>query len=701
MGLFERMSRAREEKRQQKKKRGLSDGTSGPLRVSVLLEYPPPGPGPEEVGLRDGHARMSANLRLAATGSTARTLWADALCINQDDPSEKSVQIQLMGEIYRKARRVITYIGDGDSYTQSAIAMAKKMMEWAQPRAPTFSPADTNQSYLNLCSHLGIESIESVIECHPNPSVRSIQGMLDASWSMRVWILQESLLNDNVIMMCGRHEMPWTMLDELGALITQEKLPYVLKYNNIANTDKDAGSARTIRRMASLRGVFKSMALLDIINSTHHMLCFDPRDKIYGLYGVLNARNEAQHCAKIEMEVSYQKSVADVYTETAIFLLSQPSGLGLFTSIGVEPNIQGLPSWVPDWSETLSKVFFLSRQQAYFASGRTQLVLSIDKQLKRITLSGARIDRVTHVTGEIVGTILNPDPGLDNFTLPFGFFIEFLGRENDVDSLVWKVKIDKAGPFALKVFYFRHWNFLRRNQGGDLTRPLASPQLYVDYFDPFNCECRAYGRFKEEKREDLAVRALGYLLLSPQQEIDLAVRVMGRSTPPPSANAATLDGDNFWGRHEQHRGLPVRAIVKHLVAGNLKAREPAQAADMWADLQALHSLGIFVNDTHGGNYLNGKLVDLSRSWTMYHPALDQIGARTLRSLMLDELQKLLDYYYDGADASTVIPQDLEAFCSGHLDRYTNFPKAFDWLKWEKNTDAAKAYVEGLFERGTH
>lgn len=176
---------------------------------------------------------------------------------------------------------------------------------------------------------------------------------------------------------------------------------------------------------------------------------------------------------------------------------------------------------------------------------------------------------------------------------------------------------------------------------------------------------------------------------------------MGRSTPPPSANASTLDGDNFWGRHEQHRGLPVRAIVKDLVASNLKAPDPAQAADMWADLQALHSLGIFVNDTHGGNYLNGKLVDFSRSWTMYHPALDQIGARELRDLMQDELQQLLDYYYDGANDSTVIPQDLEAFCSGDLDRYTNFPKAFNWLKREKNTDAAKAYVEGLFERGTH
>ncbi|KAK4147595.1 kinetochore Sim4 complex subunit FTA2-domain-containing protein [Dichotomopilus funicola] len=253
-------------------------------------------------------------------------------------------------------------------------------------------------------------------------------------------------------------------------------------------------------------------------------------------------------------------------------------------------------------------------------------------------------------------------------------FIQFLGRENDVDSLVWKVKINKAGPFVLKVFYFWHWDFLRRNQGGDLTRRLASPQLYVDYFDPFNCECRAYGRLKQEKREDLAVRALGYLLFNPQQEIDLAQKVEGRSTPPPSANATTMDGD-FWGWQEQHRGLPVRAIVKDLVAS--KAPDPAQDAGLWLDLQALHSLGIFVKDTHGGNYLNGKLVDFSRSWTMYHPALDQIDAYTLRSLMLDELQHLLDYYCDGANDST----------------------AYNWLKWETNADAAKAYVEQeLFER---
>jgi hypothetical protein len=123
---------------------------------------------------------------------------------------------------------------------------------------------------------------------------------------------------------------------------------------------------------------------------------------------------------------------------------------------------------------------------------------------------------------------------------------------------------------------------------------------------------------------------------------------------------------------------------------------------MWADLQALHSLGIFVGDPHGGNYVGGKLVDFSRSWTMYHPAMVQIHDSTLQGLMLDELQHLLDHYYclkNSLSRTIAIPQDLEAFCSGHIAKYKNLPGAYNWLKWEENADAAKAYVEErLFER---
>ena len=177
----------------------------------------------------------------------------------------------------------------------------------------------------------------------------------------------------------------------------------------------------------------------------------------------------------------------------------------------------------------------------------------------------------------------------------------------------------------------------------------------------------------------------------------------GDPAPPPSpADAHNLDGVNFWGRHEQHRGLPVRALVKDLAAGIDPS--PAQTQRIWLDLQALHSLGIFVMDTHLGNYMGGKLVDFSRAWTTYHPALDEIYVHIFKGLLLDELQSLLDYYFELSNTSgrsIAVPQDLEALCSGHLDRYQNFPTAYDWLKWERDAGAAAAYVEErVFKRAS-
>ena len=40
--------------------------------------------------------------------------WADGICINQDDIDERNQQVTLMGDIYRNAHRVITYISEGN-----------------------------------------------------------------------------------------------------------------------------------------------------------------------------------------------------------------------------------------------------------------------------------------------------------------------------------------------------------------------------------------------------------------------------------------------------------------------------------------------------------------------------------------------------------------------------------------------------------
>jgi hypothetical protein len=48
-----------------------------------------------------------------------RTLWIDALCINQDDLEEKGNQVARMGRVYREASQVIVWLGEDEVYPRT------------------------------------------------------------------------------------------------------------------------------------------------------------------------------------------------------------------------------------------------------------------------------------------------------------------------------------------------------------------------------------------------------------------------------------------------------------------------------------------------------------------------------------------------------------------------------------------------------
>jgi hypothetical protein len=51
----------------------------------------------------------------------SRTIWVDAICINQTDEKEKERQIPLMVEIYSKASRVIVWLGEAEHDSDQAL----------------------------------------------------------------------------------------------------------------------------------------------------------------------------------------------------------------------------------------------------------------------------------------------------------------------------------------------------------------------------------------------------------------------------------------------------------------------------------------------------------------------------------------------------------------------------------------------------
>jgi hypothetical protein len=59
--------------------------------------------------------RVTVNLEAALRRLRAAevyTIWADALCINQTDTKEKSLQVPRIGTIFRKASEVAIWLGD-------------------------------------------------------------------------------------------------------------------------------------------------------------------------------------------------------------------------------------------------------------------------------------------------------------------------------------------------------------------------------------------------------------------------------------------------------------------------------------------------------------------------------------------------------------------------------------------------------------
>ena len=59
----------------------------------------------------------------------------DAICINQYDPDEKSVQVQRMQDIYRNAKQVLVWIGKEKDHTGLAFEQIQRLLACHDPDA--------------------------------------------------------------------------------------------------------------------------------------------------------------------------------------------------------------------------------------------------------------------------------------------------------------------------------------------------------------------------------------------------------------------------------------------------------------------------------------------------------------------------------------------------------------------------------------
>jgi hypothetical protein len=320
------------------------------------------------------HGAYNAIVRRASFFRT-RWLWLDAVCINQDDESEKYRQLPMMRDIYCFASRVVVWLGDAPSSSEAILAVLSLFYTAQKHKGPElyaqYLPLNSRQNWLGLVE------------------------LLNHQWFHRSWIIQEVTVPSKVHVVYGGHYVSFDVLisvmslffelDMASLLLTPSHGRHVLQ--NIALGIRNARMIWQIRSTILKRGPLPWSQLL---SDCMDFQATKPEDKIFSLQ---NLTTELLPPSLLP-DPEQPKSPRDVYVETARSLLRWRYVRDILPFAGVGwryrpskllPNHpshpqqespldgqeeQDLPSWVPDWSATMSRQLLSARDDAspYLAS---------------------------------------------------------------------------------------------------------------------------------------------------------------------------------------------------------------------------------------------------------------------------------------------------------------------------------------------
>ncbi|KAH7134040.1 kinetochore Sim4 complex subunit FTA2-domain-containing protein [Dactylonectria macrodidyma] len=197
-------------------------------------------------------------------------------------------------------------------------------------------------------------------------------------------------------------------------------------------------------------------------------------------------------------------------------------------------------------------------------------------------------------------------------------FLEYLGE--GLHSHVVKVKVH-GQIYALKLFKFCPDDDWMGPSGRNDSEDLLTMAAFSSFSEPFNAECRAYGRLEEAGHTELAIQCFGYVLLDEEHErillsqwevLDIEYKLVG-----------FLDmRARFKGKTKSGQPAPIRGILKEFGQQNEDLRQ-GTARKILRDIVKLQQLGIIRLDVGHRQLINGKIADFSTVITTPHYLTNQ------------------------------------------------------------------------------
>lgn len=222
-------------------------------------------------------------------------IWIDAICINQIDTVELSLQVKQMAEVYSNSSKLIIWLGKPKASNQQIIS------RWSNAELKTFSmPGD----------------------------------ILDSPWFSRRWVIEEYALTPfhSRFYLFGNMLMESCLCHELLKIEIEQRRIHLLTYDDFGFDPCDS--------------------LLYHMYRFEDAACSRPHDLIYSMLPLCFGSREIAG-----IRINYEQSIEQCFVEVARSIIEATNvkveRLGPLLAIAAakkdQRNDRRLPSWVPDW----------------------------------------------------------------------------------------------------------------------------------------------------------------------------------------------------------------------------------------------------------------------------------------------------------------------------------------------------------------
>ena len=284
-----------------------------------------------------------------------RNVWADAVCIDQDDQVERGFQVGIMKQIYSKAERVLVWLGeDARGQAKGAFAFIEELEGNLQYQKHILYDGPLHPSVESR--QLANDVVESR---RKSLNFKSLDWILQKPWFQRIWVVQEVSLAKEAVLICGEHTCNWEKFANVVTWVFASAFPsgFVQSKNGWAH----CACLRDCLRGARKVGAGKQWWNEERFLAADELVC---QLYVYGRLFSATERSDLLYATlwhplwsglpDLSISPDYAMAPATVFMNFTLQILEKSGRCTILSLASIshrEGGLTGLPSWVARWDD--------------------------------------------------------------------------------------------------------------------------------------------------------------------------------------------------------------------------------------------------------------------------------------------------------------------------------------------------------------